>query len=92
MGVMMGWKILVRITPNPIITPLQIRSHSQLFSDHTLTNKQLIIQCVFTYLAPSLCWEETWATPFPLDHALLISCEAVEFFTQPGELYPLLAA
>lgn len=56
MGVMMGWKILVRITPNPIITPLQIRSHSQLFSDHTLTNKQLIIQCVFTYLAPSLCW------------------------------------
>lgn len=56
MGMMMGWKILVRITPNPIITPLQIRSHSQLFSDHTLTNKQLIIQCVFTYLAPSLCW------------------------------------
>ena len=56
MGMMMGWKILVRITPNPIITPLQIRFHSQLFSDHTLTNKQLIIQCVFTYLAPSLCW------------------------------------
>lgn len=56
MGMMMGWKILVRITPNPIITPLQIRSHSQLFSDHTFTNKQLIIQCVFTYLAPSLCW------------------------------------
>ena len=56
MGMMMGWKILVRITPNPIITPLQIRSHSQLFSDHSLTNKQLIIQCVFTYLAPSLCW------------------------------------
>ena len=47
---------------------------------------------MFAYLAPSLCWWDTWETPCPLIHALLISRVASDPRIQPGELYPMLFA